>query len=90
MAKDFPTDEVKRIGYSGLLVSLGICVGFYIFPYFFNTANMDILINTGINVGRLSIIKDLQFRSVGIVKDDFILVYPDSSSTFYFVIKRGN
>lgn len=72
-----------------LCIVLGIAIGFHILPYFFNTKNMDILLETGIEVGRFSVYQDFRRSAIAIVKEDVVLIYPDSSSTYYIVLNRG-
>lgn len=90
MAKNFNKISLKGFLHSCLLIVFGMAVGFHILPYFFNTNNMDILLETGMNAGRFSIIQDLKSRATAVVKNNVVLVYPDSSTTFYFIIKRGD
>lgn len=83
--------NLKTIGHSIICIGLGLAIGFHILPYYFYNKWMDISLETGIDVGRSSVIRDLQ-KGSGIVRGNQILFYPDSNSTFYIVLnlKKGN
>jgi len=83
------TEKLKDFLFCSILIILGAMVGFHILPYFFYNRWMDISLETGIDIGRSSVIKELKNGSC-IVRENQVLFYPDSNSTFYFTLKRGD
>lgn len=81
---------IRKFSYSCLLIGLGMAVGFHILPYYFTNKWMDVSMETGIDTGRFSIIHDLKTRASAVVKNNVVLIYPDTATTFYFIVKRGD
>jgi len=86
MGKNFK-EKLKTIGHSLICVGLGLAIGFHILPYYFSNKWMDVSLETGIEVGRYSVHRELK-RGFCIVQENQVLFYPDS--TYYIILKKGN
>ena len=88
MDSDF-RNQIKDFLFTMLLLCLGAAIGFYVLPSFVHSKQMDRISQLSFIEGRYSVVSDL-LNSTAIVREKDIQIFPDTSSTFYFVIRKGN
>lgn len=82
-------EKLKIFLHSVICIGLGMAVGFHILPYYFYSPRMDLIMETGIDIGFSSAYKEMKYGYC-IIRDTDILFFPSYDSDFYIILKRKN